>query len=93
MAARLNKQDTPSLRLREYRALEKVFGAEIEGTGFPYQSRARVYRELAEMDHIKETSVKTGPPGYQVTITGWILTERGRITYCEWAAKQAETDK
>lgn len=70
MAARLTKQDipiTPSLpllKLREFRALEKVFSAEIEHTGLPYQSSARVYRQLADLQYIKETTVLVGPRLY-----------------------------
>lgn len=90
MVANSRWPSPPRLHKREYRALGKVFAAEIENTGIPYQYQARVYRELAEMDYIKETSVKIGCR-FPETIIGWILTERGRITYCEWAAARGAT--
>lgn len=65
----------------ELNALEKVFAAEIEGR-LPFQSKARVFRQLEE-DGLLEPMVRiVGNDRFRVTVTGYQLTHAGRFLYC-----------
>lgn len=77
--------------LAEYRALEKVFAAEIEDR-VPFQSKAKVYIDLVEMELIQPYERTFGIGWSAVTCKGYALTLRGHIVYCEWAAKQVEPE-
>jgi hypothetical protein len=61
--------------------LGKIFAAEIEGH-LPFQSRAAIYKRLAEYGMVEFTTI-TLPGAFPVTITGWILTQYGRMRYCQ----------
>jgi len=65
--------------------LEKVFIAEINGAlnkhpGL-FQTKSKLAKQLADEGLILEETVKLGGR-LPVTITGYRLTEFGRITYC-----------
>ncbi len=65
---------------RWFKALEKVFAAEIDDR-LPFQSNAMVYRELAQagmVDRCERTFGSTLP----VVCRGWELTHKGRLEYC-----------
>ena len=63
-------------------ALEKVFGAEIEGR-LPYQSKAHIFQQLGD-DGLIEPMVRVygASERFPVTVTGWQLTHAGRLLYC-----------
>jgi hypothetical protein len=65
------------------KALERVFAAEIEGR-LPYQSRAKIYQQLADDGLIEPMERKFGGDRIfgAVTVTGWQLTHAGRLLYC-----------
>lgn len=60
-----------------HKALEKIFAAEIEGR-LPLQSKAAVFKELEILGYAKNDSEKWG----NVTVSGWYLTQLGRLAYC-----------
>ena len=62
------------------RALEKVFAAEVEGR-LPFQSRAKIYRDLLEAGLVIDM-VRTGEGWSRLTVTGYGLTDAGRMLYC-----------
>ena len=72
-------------------ALEKVFGAEIRGRML--QSKARIYALLEEEEYVKQTTEIYGAgERFPVTATGWVLTHKGRIVYCESCGPYDESD-
>lgn len=65
----------------ELNALEKVFAAEIEGR-LPFQSKAKIYRDLCDDGFLEQMECKFGDGRFAVTVSGYQLTHAGRITYC-----------
>lgn len=77
----------PSERIRW---LEKIFTAEIQGR-LPFQSTSKAMAELVEDGWIEPMTRTFGRDRFgAITATGYQLTARGHITYCEWASKQPE---
>ena len=66
----------------EIRALEKVFAAEVEAR-LPFQTKARIYRQLEERGYLKPYARRIGTGWLAVTVSGYALTHAGRIAYCE----------
>jgi hypothetical protein len=62
---------------QHFKALEKVFAAEIEGC-LPFQSKAAVYNELRLDGMVEAVSVKMGI----CRVDGYELTHAGRMAYC-----------
>lgn len=67
---------------RIIKALELVFAAEIEAR-LPFQSKAKVFAEM-EADGLVAPMKRVFGAGerFPVTVTGWRLTDAGRILYC-----------
>lgn len=65
---------------KTFLALEKVFAAEIEGR-LPFQSRARIYQDLCK-DGLLSLGQKMYGGRFPVVVTGYYLTDAGRIAYC-----------
>lgn len=61
-------------------ALEKVFAAEIDGR-LPFQSKARIYSELADDGLVAPMERQFGGR-FPITVSGWQLTHAGRLLYC-----------
>lgn len=76
-----------TLTKRDIRFLERLFAAEVEGR-LPFQSRAVAMIERLQEDQLIEPMEVVLPGRFPVTVRGWALTHRGRITYGEWAAQQ-----
>jgi len=66
---------------KHFNALEKIWEREIAGT-LPFQSKAKIYKEL-EADGMVEKYIRVFAGRFPVTVTGWALTQRGRLLYCE----------
>jgi hypothetical protein len=67
---------------KQLNALERVYEAEIENR-LPYQSKAKVFKELAVDGYLQEmTTVFGGNSVFAVTVTGWQLTHLGRLAFC-----------
>lgn len=64
------------------KALEKVFAAEIHGR-LPFQSKARIYRSMLATGLVENARETFGRGPFSVTISGYTLTHRGRIIYCQ----------
>jgi len=63
-------------------ALEKVCDAEANGNIPVYQSKAKVFKKLAEAGLIEEKTIILGGNGrIPVEVTGYAPTIRGRIAY------------
>lgn len=62
-------------------ALEKVFAAEIENR-LPFQSKARVFQDLAADGLLEPMERKFGAGWSAITVSGWQLTHAGRLLYC-----------
>lgn len=65
----------------ELNALEKVFAAEIEGH-LPFQSKAKMFKQLAEDGLLAPMERRFGDGRWAVTVSGWQLTHAGRVLYC-----------
>lgn len=69
-------------------ALEKVFSNEVERAiserphQMPFQSKAKIFKELAADGYLEAASVKVGSGWSAVTVTGWELPHLGRLAYC-----------
>lgn len=61
-----------------FNALEKIFNEEINGT-LPYQSRSKIYKILESDGLVEEIEIKQGI----FAIKGWVLTQKGRMLYCQ----------
>lgn len=75
---------------RHIAALEKVFTAEIDGH-IPFQSRAKVFEELYAAGYLSIEKRRFGAGWPAVTVTGYGLRHKGRIAYCDWAARTARS--
>ncbi|WP_312271581.1 hypothetical protein [Pseudomonas sp.] len=63
---------------RTIKLLEKVFEAEISGL-LPYQTKAKLAQEMCDSGLLEFNEIKKGA----LTVSGYSLTHRGRIEYCE----------
>lgn len=74
---------------RWHDALGKLLEAEIDAavsaSGMPmYQSKAKVFDEMARDGLCWKVTANAGKYGpFTVKVTGWVLTDRGRILYCQ----------
>ena len=66
---------------KHFNALEKIWEREIAGT-LPFQSKAKVYTEL-EAGGMVEKYITIIGGRFSVKITGWVLTQKGRMEYCQ----------
>ena len=62
-------------------ALERVFAAEIENR-LPFQSRAKIYRDLCDEGLVQPMERKFGSGWATATVKGYALTWAGHATYC-----------
>lgn len=67
-------------------ALEKVFANEIDGalndgTRLPFQSKAKIYKQLADEGLLYWNEV-TLSSRFPVIVKGWELTPLGHLAYC-----------
>ena len=69
------------LTKRQLAALEKVFSAEINGI-LPFQSKARIFKELAEDGLLQPYKRVFGADQFAITAHGYALTHVGRLAYC-----------
>lgn len=69
------------LMKKHLNALGNVFDAEVHGR-LPFQSRAAVYKELASNDN-QYLEWQSLPLAGLYRVSGYILTHRGRIAYCQ----------
>ncbi len=69
-------------------ALEKVFAAEIDGR-LPFQSKATIYRDMLAAGLVEIVVATFGKGAMAVTVSGYALTHRGRIIYCQ-SCKEAD---
>lgn len=75
------------LTRRQLAFVEQLFAAEIDGR-LPVQSKARkLIESLGDLVLFIE---RTLPGRFPVVVSGYMLSQRGHIAYCEWAAKQVE---
>ena len=80
------------MRKAEIAIIEKIFTAEIAGS-LPCQLRdSKSLRLLVADDCVEEVSVKLGGT-FPMTIRGYVLTQRGRILYCESVNKKPTTKR
>jgi hypothetical protein len=77
------------MKKAELAALEKLFVHEINrafATGLaaqcPMQSRAKVFRDLADVGMVERVARVIGTGRNAVTVPGWELTHAGRYAYC-----------
>lgn len=78
-----------NLTKKTLNALERVFVAEIDGR-LPFQSKAKVFRELCDADLLAPMSKVYGGSPFPVTVSGYELTHRGRILYCQQCDGEVE---
>lgn len=77
------------MRSDELKALGNVWAAEIDGR-LPFQSKAAIYKRLADEDLIAPMEVRMGV----VTVRGWELTHAGRLLYCSHCSEsESEVSK
>lgn len=63
-------------------ALERVFGAEIEGR-LPFQSKAKIFQQLHDDGLVEPMERQFGGDRFgPITVKGWQLTHAGRFLYC-----------
>lgn len=74
--------EIPRLRKNEYAALEKVFAAEIENR-LPFQSRAKIFKQLADDDLLEFVTGSLGRDRFgSLEVSGYTLTHAGRWVFC-----------
>ncbi len=67
--------------------LEKLFGAEIEDR-VPLASKNKLFTALEAEGMVEQAERTLGKDRFgQIKVSGWVLTELGRYTYCQWAAE------
>lgn len=75
------------MKKAHYTALGNVFAHEVENAlnhrDLPFQSKAKVYRELEADGMLWRRAVSLGTDRFgAVTVEGWELTDVGRLSYC-----------
>lgn len=70
-------------------ALEKVFSAEINGR-LPFQSKANIYRDLTAAGLVAPMVSNFGSGVFAIAVSGYELTHRGRMLYCENCRDEVE---
>ena len=85
------------MKKAHFNALEKVFSNEIEQAmkpkdwpRFPFQSKAKVFAELEGLGLLRQDSILCGKGVFRVNVTGWALTEAGRLAYCMTCSDEPE---
>lgn len=64
----------------------KILGAILEkeiSNRLPFQSKSKLLTELKEMGMVEPLNAVFGSGAFAVHVSGWNLTHRGRIAYCE----------
>jgi hypothetical protein len=74
------------MKAADLKLLERVFDAEIKSAmtpGLPPVAQIKSKRMLVLQEEglVREMTV-TLPGRFPVKVTGWVLTERGRMIYC-----------
>lgn len=73
------------MKKSDLKLLERVFNAEIRSAviGGPMvaQIKSKQMDQLEEAGYVKKITERLGGR-FPVTVTGWVLTEFGRATYC-----------
>jgi hypothetical protein len=72
------------------KALEQIYKAEIEQR-LPLQSRSRVYDDLRDAGLVEHGQNTIGGR-FPVVVSGWYLTQAGRLAYCLGCSPVSETD-
>lgn len=77
---------TREMNKHELDILERAFAAEIEAavnkTSLPlYQTKSKLADSLVDRQFLKRATI-TLPGRFPVEVTGYALTEAGRLTYC-----------
>ncbi len=76
------------MKKSELAALEKVFAAEIEAAiqDKPllrlFQSKAKVFKELADAGYLNIETVVIGSGPFAARVTGYTLSIAGNMAYC-----------
>jgi hypothetical protein len=85
------------MKKAHFNALEKVFSNEVEQSmkprdwpRFPFQSKAKVFTELQGLGLLRQDGVMCGKGAFRVNVTGWALTEAGRLAYCSECKDESE---
>lgn len=82
MIEEIDAKKYPVLIKKQFKALEKIFASELPPQ-IPFQSKAKIYKELEEDGFCEEVITKINPFGqFPVTVTHWSLTLRGHYAYC-----------
>lgn len=74
---------------RDAEILGRVFDVELTGR-LPAQIKGKRIVTLCELGYV-DPMARTLDGAMPVTVRGWVLTERGRMDYCAWAAAQPAT--
>ena len=69
------------MKSAELKMLGNVFAAEVQNR-LPFQSKAAMIKRLAAKGFVEPMTL-TIPPAFTVKVTGWTLTQLGRLTYCK----------
>lgn len=75
-----------NLLKRHVLSLEKVFHAEIENR-LPFQSKGKTFVELANHGYLEIGKRVIGAGRFPAIVSGYCLTHKGRMAYCDWASK------
>lgn len=74
--------EVPRVTKAQFKALERIFAAEIEGR-LPLYSKAKIYREMEVAGLVHFGTFNLGRDRFGVIkVEGWGLTPAGRLTYC-----------
>lgn len=73
---------------KELNALGLVYSNEVERAvcepkhGFPFQSKAKIFKQLVAEGFLEERTVMHGASPFSVSFSGYELTHAGRLMYC-----------
>jgi hypothetical protein len=87
-----------TLTKRHAAALGRLFGREIEAAMMHaklppvVKLGTKLAAELEELGFVEAVEVTFGGR-FPVTISGYVLTWRGHMTYCAWAAENCSDDE
>lgn len=67
---------------KHLKILESIFDMEVSSR-LPFQSKSKLLTELEQMGMVEPMNAVFGSGAFAVHVSGWNLTHRGRIAYCD----------
>lgn len=91
-----------ALTKRHAKALERAFDAEIQGAAsglrwpaYPVRLGPKIAEELRALGYVEQADINVLGKRLlsSMNVSGWVLTQDGRLAYCLWATERGPVDE